>query len=143
MGPKGRHVWQERLGARAAFLPPVCPGLPPALVQLGKTAQELWGYLETNRDSLPNYGKRYRAAFTDSAVNEVVAKPINKSQQMRWNRYTARALPDSTPLCAQWHPRRGRPHPASFLPPNDEPSGSATDEPSILAERLQRFYQPF
>jgi len=60
-----------------------------------KAAQERWRSLETNRDSLPNYGKRYRAracrsraAFTESTVNEVVAKRMNKNQQMRWNRYT-------------------------------------------------------
>ena len=52
---------------------------------MGEAAQELWRYLETNRDSLPNYGARYRAracrswaAFTESAVNEVVAKRMNK-----------------------------------------------------------------
>jgi hypothetical protein len=55
---------------------------------------ELLGDLDANRDSLPNYGKRCRAglpistAFAESAVNEVVAKRMNKNQQMRWNRYT-------------------------------------------------------
>jgi hypothetical protein len=75
-----------RLVPRPAARNPTGTGL----VHLGKAAQERWGYLETNRDSLPNYGKRYRAracrsqaAFTESAVNEIVAKRINKRQQMR------------------------------------------------------------
>ena len=34
---------------------------PPTFVPGGRAAQGLWGYLETNRDPLPNYGKRYRA----------------------------------------------------------------------------------
>jgi hypothetical protein len=64
------------------------------LAQLAKSASELLGYLDANRDSLPHFGKRYRAglpistAFAESAVNEVVAKRMNKNQQMRWNRYT-------------------------------------------------------
>jgi hypothetical protein len=51
-------------------------------------------YLNANRDSLPNYGKRYRAdrpistAPAESAVNEVIAKRMVKKQQMRWNRHT-------------------------------------------------------
>jgi hypothetical protein len=54
--------------------------------------------LAANRDSLPPYGKRYRAglpistAFTESTVNEVVAKRMNKNQQMRWNRYTVQPI---------------------------------------------------
>jgi hypothetical protein len=49
---------------------------------------------DANRDSLPNYGARYGAAlpistaFSESTINEVVAKRMNKNQQMRWNRYT-------------------------------------------------------
>src|SRR5918911_4768804 len=43
---------------------------------------------------LPRYDKGYRAAcpsrppVAESAVNEVVAKRMNKHQPMRWNRYT-------------------------------------------------------
>ena len=94
-------LWHGQGWKTQAYLEDLCgwcharrPETPPALVQLGKVAQELWGYLETNRDSLPNYGKRFRAglpistAFAESAVNEIVAKRMNKHQQMRWNRYT-------------------------------------------------------
>ena len=51
-------------------------------------------YLKTNRDSLPNYGKRYRAdqpistGLVESTVNEIIAKRMVKKQQMRWNRFT-------------------------------------------------------
>jgi hypothetical protein len=51
-------------------------------------------YLELNADSLPNYGKRFRsrfrisAGFAESAANEIMAKRMNKKQQMRWNRHT-------------------------------------------------------
>ena len=51
-------------------------------------------YLNTNRDSLPNYGKRYRAdqpiatGWVESTVNEIIAKRMVKKQQMRWNRFT-------------------------------------------------------
>jgi hypothetical protein len=50
--------------------------------------------------------RRYRASLpistvvAESAANEVVAKRMNKSQQMRWNRYTARAVLDGPGSCA-------------------------------------------
>ncbi len=55
-------------------------------------------YLELNADSMPDYGKRYRAGqristgFVESAVNEIVAKRMVKKQQMRWNRYTVQSF---------------------------------------------------
>jgi hypothetical protein len=57
-------------------------------------------YLELNADSMPNYGKRYRAGqristgFVESAVNEIVAKRMVKKQQMRWNRHTVQSFLD-------------------------------------------------
>jgi len=45
-------------------------------------------YLELNADSMPDYGKRYRAGqristgFVESAVNEIIAKRMVKKQQM-------------------------------------------------------------
>src|ERR1017187_2277575 len=51
-------------------------------------------YLESNSDSMPNYGSRYRdrlrisTGFVESAVNEIIAKRMAKKQQMRWNRHT-------------------------------------------------------
>jgi hypothetical protein len=54
----------------------------------------LLGYLERNQDMLVHYAARRRrgepisTAFVESAVNEIVAKRMNKKQQMRWNRTT-------------------------------------------------------
>jgi hypothetical protein len=49
---------------------------------------------------LPNYGKRFRSGlristgFAESAVNEIIAKRMNKKQQMRWNRHTVQQFLD-------------------------------------------------
>jgi hypothetical protein len=59
-----------------------------ALARLSRALRDLVLYLETNRDSLPNYGKRYRAdqpistGWVESTVNEVIAKRMVKKQQM-------------------------------------------------------------
>jgi hypothetical protein len=55
---------------------------------------ELLGYLERNQGALVHYAARRRngepisTAFVESAVNEIIAKRMNKKQQMRWNRAT-------------------------------------------------------
>ncbi len=57
-------------------------------------------YLEANADSMPDYGDRYRTGlristgFAESAVNEIIAKRMVKSQQMRWNRHTVQRFLD-------------------------------------------------
>jgi hypothetical protein len=67
---------------------------PSWLEHLRTHLSELTSYLDTNADSLPNYGARYRAgapistAFAESAVNQIIAKRMIKRQQMRWNRET-------------------------------------------------------
>ena len=59
-------------------------------VRLLKAAREFDAYLRANAGRIPNYGERYRAgeiistAFTESAVNQVIAKRMVKKQQMRW-----------------------------------------------------------
>ena len=66
----------------------------PALKKLGLTLLETIRYLELNADSMPDYGKRYRAGqristgFAESAVNTIIAKRMVEKQQMRWNRHT-------------------------------------------------------
>jgi hypothetical protein len=61
---------------------------------------ELLGYLERNQDALVHYAARRRrdepisTAFVESAVNEIVAKRMNKKQQMRWNRMTVQRFLD-------------------------------------------------
>ena len=64
------------------------------LKKLGNAPLDMIRYLESNADSMPDYGKRYRngsrisTGFAESAVNEIIAKRMTKKQQMRWNRYT-------------------------------------------------------
>src|SRR5215213_5434627 len=61
---------------------------------------DLLGYLERNQDMLVHYAARRRrgepisTAFVESAVNEIVAKRMNKKQQMRWNRTTVQPFLD-------------------------------------------------
>jgi hypothetical protein len=70
----------------------------PAARQIRKLTLDLLGYLRNNADSLPNYGRRYRAgrrissAFVESAVNQLIDKRMSKSQQMRWDPLSAHLL---------------------------------------------------
>jgi hypothetical protein len=60
----------------------------------------LLGYLERNQSALVHYATRRRrgeaisTAFLESSVNEIVAKRMNKKQQMRWNRATVQPFLD-------------------------------------------------
>ena len=68
--------------------------------RLQRHASELLGYLERNEDALMHYAARRRrgepisTAFVESTVNEIVAKRMNKKQQMRWNRTTVQPFLD-------------------------------------------------
>src|SRR5215217_1772390 len=68
--------------------------------RLQRRVSDLLGYLERNRDALVPYAARRRrdepisTAFVESAVNEIVAKRMNKAQQMRWNRATVQPFLD-------------------------------------------------
>ena len=61
---------------------------------------ELLAYLERNHGALVHYAARRRSgapistAFVESAVNEIIAKRMNKKQQMRWNRATVQPFLD-------------------------------------------------
>ena len=62
---------------------------------------ELLGYLERNQAALVHYAARRRrgepisTAFVErGAVAEIMAKRMNKKQQMRWNRTTVQPFPD-------------------------------------------------
>jgi hypothetical protein len=63
-------------------------------------AGELLAYLERNQGALVHYAARRRngepisTAFVESAVNEIIAKRMNKKQQMRWNRATVQSFFD-------------------------------------------------
>jgi hypothetical protein len=58
------------------------------------------GYLGRNQDTLVHYAARRRrgepisTAFVECAVNEIIAKRMNKKQQMRWNRTTVQSFLD-------------------------------------------------
>jgi hypothetical protein len=62
--------------------------------RLEHLVSELLGYLERNQGALVPYAARRRqgeaisTAFVESSVNEIIAKRMNKKQQMRWNRAT-------------------------------------------------------
>jgi malonate decarboxylase alpha subunit len=68
--------------------------------RLQRHASELLGYLERNKGALVHYAARRRCgepistAFVESAVNEIVAKRMNKKQQMRWCRATVQPFLD-------------------------------------------------
>jgi len=87
---KGLHYLQ----ALRDWLTPARQRGAPGLARLSTALQDLVQYLNANRDSLPNYGKRHRAdqpistAWVESTVNQVIAKRMVKKQQMRWNRFT-------------------------------------------------------
>jgi hypothetical protein len=56
--------------------------------------------LKRNEEALVHYAVRHRrgeaisTAFVESAVNEIVAKRMNKKQRMRWNRATVQPFLD-------------------------------------------------
>jgi hypothetical protein len=66
--------------------------------KLLKQLREFDGYLENNREFIPNYGERYRngerisTAFVESTVNQVVSKRLVKKQQMAWTERGAHLL---------------------------------------------------
>jgi len=68
--------------------------------RLQRHASELLGYLERNEHALVHYAARRRrgepiaTAFVESAVGEIVAKRMNKKQQMRCNRTTVQPFLD-------------------------------------------------
>jgi hypothetical protein len=68
--------------------------------RIHRHVSELLGYLGRNQDTLVHYAARRRrgepisTAFVESAVNEIIAKRMNKKQQMRWNRRTVQSFLD-------------------------------------------------
>jgi hypothetical protein len=62
--------------------------------------RELLGYLERNENALVHDADRRRCgepistAFVESAAREIVARRMNKEQQMRWNRVTVQPFLD-------------------------------------------------
>jgi hypothetical protein len=62
----------------------------PNLSKMAKVIREFRIYIENNQGYIPNYGERYRCGeristgFVESTVNQVIAKRMEKKQQMRW-----------------------------------------------------------
>jgi hypothetical protein len=84
------------------------------------------GDLERNQGVLVHYAaRRWRGepistAFVESAVNEIVAKRMNKKQQMRWNRMTVqRFLGVRAAVLNGTLENAFRQHYPSFRPSND------------------------
>ena len=70
---------------------------------IGRLQQHVGGlraYLERNEAALVHYAVRRRrgepiaTSFVESAVNEIVARRMNKRQQMRWNKATVQPFLD-------------------------------------------------
>ena len=70
------------------------------LDRVQRRVSDLLGYLKRNRGALVPYAARRRrgepisTAFVESAVNEIVAKRLNKRQQMRWSRASVQPFLD-------------------------------------------------
>ncbi|MGH3402078.1 MAG: ISKra4 family transposase, partial [Streptosporangiaceae bacterium] len=92
--------------------------------------REFDAYLRDGAGRIPSYGERYRAggaistAFTESAVNQVIAKRMARKQQMRWTprgahlllQVRTRVLNDQLASdFHRWHPGLSRaPEPVSL-----------------------------
>jgi hypothetical protein len=67
--------------------------------RIQRHVSDLLGYLGRNQDTLVHYAARRRrgepisTASVESAVNEIIAKRMNKKQQMRWNKDDSPVLP--------------------------------------------------
>ena len=62
----------------------------PEQRKLARALNELYDYLESNRDLIPDYGDRRRhgeaisSSIAESTVNQVISRRFVKKQQMRW-----------------------------------------------------------
>jgi hypothetical protein len=95
--------------------------------RLQRHVSELLGCLERNQGALMHYAARRRrgepisTAFVESAVNEIVAKRMNKKQQMRWNRITVQSFLDvRTAVLNGTLESAFRQHYPGFRPTNDD-----------------------
>jgi len=66
--------------------------------KMEKAVREFDSYIRANRQSIPNYGDRWRnkerisTGFVESTVNQVISKRMVKKQQMRWTKRGAHLL---------------------------------------------------
>ena len=79
----------ERLGTLFLDLDLIRKRSAPA-EKLAAGVAEFKTYIGNNRDSIPNFGERYRqgetisTAFVESTINQVVSRRFVKKQQMQW-----------------------------------------------------------
>jgi hypothetical protein len=70
----------------------------PERRKFARTLNELYDYLESNRDLIPDYDDRRRhgeaisSSIAESTVNQVISRRFVKKQQMRWQPETAHLL---------------------------------------------------
>ena len=71
----------------------------PERRKLARTLRELYDYVDTNCDLIPDYGDRRRhgevisSSIAESTINQVVSPRFVKKQQVRWEPQTAHLLP--------------------------------------------------
>jgi hypothetical protein len=70
----------------------------PERRKFARTLKELYDYLDTNRDLIPDYGDPRRhgeaisSSIAESTVNQIVSRRFLKKQQMRWQPETTHLL---------------------------------------------------
>jgi hypothetical protein len=90
---EGRMKWTLRILAKSDSGETTLNEMA-APARLSSAHRDLAGYFNANRDSLPNYGKRFRAdqpiatGWVEPTANKIIAKRMIKKQQMRRNRFT-------------------------------------------------------
>jgi hypothetical protein len=91
---------RRKLAALSRWAKRTHPHEVAGIDRIQRHVSDLLGYLGRNQDTLVHYAARRRrgepisTAFVESAVNEIIAKRMNKKQQMRWNRTTVQSFLD-------------------------------------------------
>ncbi len=119
----------ERLGSLFLELDLIRKHSAPA-VKLAAGIVEFETYIRNNRESIPNFGERYRqgetisTAFVESTINQVVSRRFVKKQQMAWTLRGAHLLlqtrtkvlnDELDDVFRRWYPRF-RPQPQTTAP---------------------------
>jgi hypothetical protein len=119
----------ERLGSLFLDLD-LMPKPSAAVEKLAAGAAEFETYIRNNRESIPNFGERYRqgetisTAFVESTINQVVSRRFVKKQQMGWTLRGAHLLLQTRTkvlngeldeVFRRWYPRF-RPRPQTTVP---------------------------
>jgi hypothetical protein len=119
----------ERLGNLFLDLD-LIPKPSAAAEKLATGVAEFETYIRNNRESIPNFGERYRqgetisTAFVESTINQVVSRRFVKKQQMQWTLRGAHLLLQTRTkvlnhelddVFRHWYPRF-RPQPQATVP---------------------------